>query len=215
MTILQFLGKIKANLRLEWDHHKKQWRVSIPGATYVLPSAIDKSAGTGHYHPLRVWGPVAAYALYGFVKKIRGAKLRRGGTVHQVPIDLQVIPESLVVAENPDHLLFTGTAPGGITYDEILAKTAEAATVVTPDYPSKAAAVFAKILDLPVPPKPTESVPFPFKKHQKAKMQKQPIPAGLVEAAKHMYADVEKAKFSQEKPMPQPKPKKENIDPFF
>ena len=195
MTILQFLGKIKANLRLEWDHHKKQWRVSIPGATYVLPSALDKSAGTGHYHPLRVWGPVAAYALYGFVKKIRGAKLRRGGTVHEVPIDLQVIPESLVTAENPDHLLFTGTVAGGLTYDEILAETAKAAAVVTPDYP-------------------TESVPFPFKKYQKhqkhLKYKQPPLAPGLVEAAKHMFSDVEK-----EKPMPEPKPKKENIDPFF
>jgi hypothetical protein len=160
MNLYQFMLEIGANFRLDWDHHKQKWRASIPGAAYVLAasksSSTDGTEVTVNYfattfHPFRVHRAVAIDAIAVFVNRIRGAKLRRGGTVCLVPLDLDLpslasFPD-LSKPETKEQGVFYESSPGNFMHVETV-------PVVTPDYP--------------------ESIPFPFKKQYKAQPQPQP-----------------------------------------
>jgi hypothetical protein len=199
MTLFQFLLSIKANLRLEWDHHKQKWRASVPGAGYIMAAATPGKGNALNvtinyfgtkYLPYRAYGDSASWAVQKFSQRIRGAKMMRANKIHIVPVELVVasfvefppsedVVDEVAVEPSATDVLYKSshggtmaveTIPtGGLTYAEVLAKSI-AAGVVTPDYTEE-----------------SESVPFPFKKQFKKK---------------------------EPEPKPEP-PKKDKIDPFF
>jgi hypothetical protein len=204
MTLFQFLLKIKANLRLDWDYHKQKWRASVPGAGYIMAAVTSQTPGNAatvtvnyfgtKYLPYRAYGDSASWAVQTLVHRIRGAKMMRANKIHIVPVDLSVSaftdfpsvsgPDvtGAVDEDSPTEVIYPSPALGAMAVETVPPGGLTYEEVIAKTLPWPSGGVVT-----PDYPDVEESVPFPFKKQFKKKE-------------------------------PEPKlepPKKDKIDPFF